>query len=66
MPLHPCGHRVICDKCLHDRPLLRKCPLDYCRRDIVKKPSRVLQQSYRKKHVIKDDNKYLKILKDWK
>ena len=66
MPLHPCGHRVICDKCLHDRPLLRKCPLDYCRRDIVKKRSRVLQQSYRKKHVIKDDNKYLKILKDWK
>ena len=66
LPLHPCGHRVICDKCLHDRPLLRKCPLDYCRRDIIKKGARLLQEDYRSRHEIKGNNKYLNLLDDWK
>eukprot|EP00944_MAST-04C_sp_MAST-4C-sp1_P004798 g4798.t1 len=67
LPLQPCGHRVVCDRCLHDRPLLRKCPLSYCRRDILKnKCPRLLQEDYRSKHAIKKNNKFLSLVHDWK
>ena len=67
LPLQPCGHRVVCDRCLYDRPLLRKCPVSYCRRDIlIKDCPRLLQEDYRSKHAIKKNNKFLSLVHDWK